>query len=412
MFSFITRPAFAGDQKDKSNSEKALQTLWIIIIVGFLGAAAFALRASNLAEFLSFVATGGMVAGASLLVGGLLGFLFGIPRTLQHDPAESVTAAEAALGDDSDRHVNYRANTNLEQISDWLTKILVGVGLTQINQIPGTFREIGNAVAIGLGNSESSHIFALSAILFFLICGFLFGYLWTRLFLPGAFRQADLSVLVNQVNEARIEAKQANQKVQEFEKQAALDAHALGLVHRQLNPSNDMPAVTQEALNGAIKQASHSVRVQIFNQAQTFRSANWDTDKEKVKCTIPIFRALIENDNENKYHRNHGQLGYALKDQSDPDWVEAEAELSKAIEIREALRETGWRFYEFNRALCRIKQDAAFKAGKASKAEARKKILTDLRVAAQVLLIRNIILDNPEIKEWMSRNSLTPKSLS
>ncbi len=32
--------------------------------------------------------------------------------------------------------VNYRSNTNLEQISDWLTKILVGVGLTQQTFFP------------------------------------------------------------------------------------------------------------------------------------------------------------------------------------------------------------------------------------------------------------------------------------
>jgi hypothetical protein len=399
-------------KSDNSYSEKALRTLWFLILAGALGIVLFALQVSNWREFFSATAIGLMLAGASLLIGGFLGFLFGIPRTLQQERPVTLTSNTAEpRAENTDQSVNYQANTNLEQISDWLTKILVGVGLTQINKIPTALQQVSQSISVGIGGTNMTPVFVLPTILFFLICGFLFGYLWTRLFLPGAFRQADLSTLINQVKEARTEAKQATNKVSEFEKQRELDAKALILVLQQLNPSKDIPAPTQEQLNEAIKAASQPVRVQIFNQAQNLRSENWQKDKEKMALTVPLFRALIECDTDGRYHRNHAQLGYALKDQMKPDFAVAEAELTRAIELRGSWQDNGWLFYEFNRALCRIKGDEGFRAGQASKPDVREKILSDLHAAAQDDYIIKVLLEDPDIRKWMSQNSVTRKDL-
>lgn len=411
MSSIISKLTLDSEKGDKSESERALRTLMVIMLVGLLGTLIYALQSSTVAQFVSFATVGMMVAGASLLIGGLLGFLFGIPRTLQQDrPVELAPNVTDTPPENGVQRVDYRANTNLEQISDWLTKILVGVGLTQITVIPAKLQQIAGAVATGLGNSDGGRVFALAAILFFMICGFLFGYLWTRLFLPGAFRQADLSSLVNRVEKASREVKQVNKKLEELEKQTELDAIALSLAQRQLNPSTDIPAVTQEQLSEAIKAASRPVKVQIFNQAQDIRTEHWKTDKAKMELAIPIFKALIESDIEGRFHRNHAQLGYALKDQLKPGWAEAEAELTKAIELRGRWQDNGWLFYEFNRAICRIQQDEAFIPEQASKPEVRDRILADLRAAAQTDL-KKLILSDPDIKKWMSQNRLARNDL-
>src|ERR1700743_738960 len=60
-----------------------------------------------------------LVAGASWGVGSVLGFLFGVPRL------RTSTGAQPPVGDRS----QFTPNTNLEQISDWLTKIIVGATL-------------------------------------------------------------------------------------------------------------------------------------------------------------------------------------------------------------------------------------------------------------------------------------------
>jgi hypothetical protein len=98
---------------------------WMVVIPGLGVAGVFVvlIYASQLPGSVRWGAFGTAlaIAAASGLVGGLLGFLFGIPRTVQGTGA-------------STSGPQYDANTNLEQVSDWLTKILVGVGLVQIGR--------------------------------------------------------------------------------------------------------------------------------------------------------------------------------------------------------------------------------------------------------------------------------------
>jgi hypothetical protein len=125
-----------------------------------------------------------------------------------------------------------------------------------------------------------------------------------------------------------------------------------------------------------------------------------------MERTIPLFRALIHNDVENRYHMNHGQLGFALKDQNTPDWAEAERELTAAIEIRGPWKDKGWLFYEFNRALCRIMLDPGFSQGRSSDPDRKTHILQDLRAAAHVDDLRRLLRSDPTIQKWVSLNEI------
>jgi hypothetical protein len=154
-------------------------------------------------------------AGTCALIGSTVGFLFGIPRTLQgnqelqqntlinsrsiedtdgHQEASSEVHAEKLLPSAlpaTDADYQLRVNTNLEQISDWLTKILVGVGLTQLNSLPGKLMRAATFVANGVNSDKPPVVFALALIIYFHVLGFLSGYLCTRLFLQPAFRRWD-----------------------------------------------------------------------------------------------------------------------------------------------------------------------------------------------------------------------------
>jgi hypothetical protein len=76
--------------------------------------------------------------------GFVLGFLFGIPKVSQKAPRSSAQDPDSITDsqDDEGRSSPYplRVNTNLEDISDWLTKILVGATLTQLLRIPGLLK--------------------------------------------------------------------------------------------------------------------------------------------------------------------------------------------------------------------------------------------------------------------------------
>ncbi len=115
-----------------------------------------------------------MWGGACLLLGVLTGFLFGVPQNIQ--------------------------SSQLEQISDWITKIIVGVGLTQLNKIPHKLHVWAQEIADqagggGAGSPPPPTSFIIALILFFVTVGFLTGYLLTRMFLgdDGGPRESEVT---------------------------------------------------------------------------------------------------------------------------------------------------------------------------------------------------------------------------
>lgn len=87
--------------------------------------------------------------------------------------------------------IRYSVNSNLEQISDWLTKIIVGVGLTQLHNLPGLASRAARFLAGGLNSNAQERAFAIGLILYFGVLGFVAGYVTTRVYLTGAFVRAD-----------------------------------------------------------------------------------------------------------------------------------------------------------------------------------------------------------------------------
>jgi hypothetical protein len=127
-------------------------------------------RGSN---FASVLAAGVIISGAALIVGTFLGFLFAIPRMREK------SGSEAALV----------PNTNLNEISDWLTKILVGLGLVQIGRVTSGVEGMAEAAAPSLGGGNAAMTFGIGLLVFSVVDGFLFGYLWTRFVLSKRLRE-------------------------------------------------------------------------------------------------------------------------------------------------------------------------------------------------------------------------------
>ncbi len=127
-------------------------------------------------------------AAACFMAGFLGGFLFGVPKVGPEGTAAATTRAQG---------YSQRPNTNLEQISDWLTKIIVGLGLVELKQVPAHLGNAARFVAESLtveAPGAAVISFAGSLILYFSILGFLAGYLLTLLFLAGAFGRAGRQV--------------------------------------------------------------------------------------------------------------------------------------------------------------------------------------------------------------------------
>jgi hypothetical protein len=140
-------------------------------------------------------------AAACCAVGGFVGFIFGIPRTLSSDTARTEVAAStptrnkaapAEAVDPPPRSAASTAvNTNLEQISDWLTKIIVGVSLVNSERIGWAMYDTAETMAASIASGEGGTSLALAVMVYFGVVGLLGGYLLTRLFLQPAFNAAD-----------------------------------------------------------------------------------------------------------------------------------------------------------------------------------------------------------------------------
>lgn len=383
--------------QDKTTNE--LNLIAMIVLSGLVGIAIYSFQADRPVQGISIASSGLMFAGAALLIGGLIGFIFGIPRTLQQDRSgnnQKSTGTDVKEGADKAK-TGYLANTNLEQISDWLTKILVGVGLTQLTVIPEKVINLSGLMSRSLGNFDSSQTFAFSILLYFLTCGFFYGYLWSRLFLVRAMRAADSELIGT---------------LQVKVMQSEIDATALNLVYRQLDRSLDAPEVSLKELTDSIKESSQYVKAQIFYKSQALRANNWRDPKTKpiMERTIPIFRALAEADAERQYHQNHGQLGYALKDQRTPSYEEALRELTSAIEIRGDWRNNGWVLYEYNRAICKIMTDEPFSNNQPSKPDVKASILADLQAAINLQDAGEYFSQHP-IDTWLQLNNVNRQEL-
>jgi tetratricopeptide (TPR) repeat protein len=124
-------------------------------------------------------------AGAWFAGGFMLGFLFGIPKTVQNTNSSASTASPA--------EPRFRVNTNLEEISDWLTKVLVGATLTQLVKAPGALQHVASYMARSAGSPQHESLFA-AVVLYFATVGFFAGYVLTRMFFSGAFGRSDHAI--------------------------------------------------------------------------------------------------------------------------------------------------------------------------------------------------------------------------
>lgn len=147
---------------------------------------------------------------ASVAAGAAAGFLFGIPRVGRQDStakpappnpastgASTVRADTPASASKSGSDSALRPNTNLEEVSDWLTKIIVGLGLVHLKDLQGIVASTAAnaAAAISTKPAPSDVSIATALIVGFAIEGFFGGYIYTRLFLQGAFARSDSQLL-------------------------------------------------------------------------------------------------------------------------------------------------------------------------------------------------------------------------
>jgi len=173
-----------------------------------IGAAGLTLAAgADKGHWPRILALGVLLAGASGVSGWLFGLLFGIPRSLARG-GQATTAPLPGTIQTS------KVNTNLEDISDWLTKTLIGVSLTQLNTFPGFLWGMAltaNAYGFawtdmgpkGVVLHQPGALLAETIIVYFTAGGFWLGYVGTRTILTRLFDSIDGGISQTDVDTAK-----------------------------------------------------------------------------------------------------------------------------------------------------------------------------------------------------------------
>jgi hypothetical protein len=218
---------------------RGIRKLLLCVAIGFTGLIINATRTDHwrygtVARGLGY---GTLVAGAAFMSGVLLGFLFGFrPTSLSQNSG------------DQSSNVRPHPYTNLEEIADWLTKIILGAGLVELTNMRAPIRQLARFIARGVEPlppqakfDPGSPSLALAVMTFFFTSGILYGYLWTRYELSLA---ADTS---------------------------GDDTSALTSVDRWLNHPILPDDQTRMDMMNAVKGASLATKLRVFLQAEQYR---------------------------------------------------------------------------------------------------------------------------------------------
>ncbi len=175
-----TKEAILKRANDLKISNNLRLTLVIGLFAGILSTVGYSLSLPIGGPKILFLFI--LLAAASYISGFFLGFLFGIPKRNNNNNNES----------------DYLLNNNLVDISDWLTKIIIGLGLIEIKRIPGYLESIGIYIQRTVDGENSLKIFSVCCVVYFSIFGLYYGYNYTRLILSNQYKDADTDVLSKQ----------------------------------------------------------------------------------------------------------------------------------------------------------------------------------------------------------------------
>lgn len=115
-------------------------------------------------------------SGAAFFLGSIGGFLFGIPKS---QPSTE----------------KYNDNTNLEEVSDWLTKLIIGIGLIEMEKIVAFVAQCGAALGKAIDPSDQfgGSAIGTGAIVVGFATGFLHYYMWARIIVAETLSKANKS---------------------------------------------------------------------------------------------------------------------------------------------------------------------------------------------------------------------------
>ncbi len=332
------QPVGREPDQDQSVDVRKLRSRSLLVqtvfAVAFMGALVVLATFTVAIRATAMFGTALLVAATAMASGALLGFLFGIPRSLQAD-RDATREDSAPLSQ----------NTNLEQISDWLTKILVGVGLVQFGAIGSAAGRLINNVSVAFEPKAGAKVIAGSLLVLSSVAGFMIGYVGTRTWLFQLFTEFSGGIASFVRHEVHRAVEPVRAEVQQVQQDQESLRELVAVIDAQLDSRGAAPE--PGTLKELLSKAHPAQREQAYQSAKRARRSPAADQPARLR-TIPVFEALVEAAPDRYVYR--AELGAALADVG--HYQDAIAALDKAIEQRGETSRFDW--FEFHRARARI----------------------------------------------------------
>lgn len=184
-------------EKEKSTIKEAettiLLTLYMGIFLGMVPVIGFPITIPEMGGKILFI---GIILGIAAFVSSFFtGTLFGMPKR------------------NNEKESDYSLNNSLVEISDWLTKIIVGLGLVNLKEIPSYLVSLGEYVRTSSKyDGQLLNIYSIGIVIYFGFLGLYIGYNYMRLVLSNKYKYADDNLI-------RKELEMANEKIHEVKEE-------------------------------------------------------------------------------------------------------------------------------------------------------------------------------------------------
>ena len=387
-------------EKDVPSASKNLRLGVLLAAAGILAIIAFSISA-GVAAWLSVLAVATAIALGAMVVGLFVGFLFGIPRTAVSANSITTTAVATGLAGQSSAAPtvpDHQVNTNLQEISDWLTKIIVGVSLVEFGNLIGKLDEFGTRFADAFPTLPAAAVFIVAVVVLYFMIGLLFGFLWIRLELQLVIGLSDRFLL------GKLRAKLIQENA---------DTKLMELIRDLMDTAKAPPGAG--VIAGAILAASDDALRLAFYRVREFRRNCTSAGSLSIlNRLIPVLEGLIAADKaqyggDGRYHRNYAQLAYIYKDRPEHSYDKAIELLCTAIKLRDAFAKDEiayYRTYEFNRAISRIKFDPDFVQNRKADPALAAMVVADLQFALADATLQKSVNTDSETIAWLVLNDL------
>lgn len=184
-------------EKEKNTIKEAetaiLLTLYMALFLGMVPVIGFPITIPEMGGKILFI---GIILGIAAFVSSFfIGTLFGMPKK------------------NNEKETDYSLNNSLVEISDWLTKIIIGLVLVNLKEIPGYLISLGEYVrASSKYDGQLIDIYTIGIVIYFSFIGLYIGYNYMRLVLANKYKYADDNMI-------RKELEIAAEKIHEIKKE-------------------------------------------------------------------------------------------------------------------------------------------------------------------------------------------------